>query len=76
MIEITSDNEGPYPSDSALIKGAHVTDASSTSSTKDALAQLSSAMLKPTTEMSQLHQEHHTLQQSGFSPQYYPHIQS
>ena len=81
MTEITSDNEGPPPSNSAPMDGTQVTDASSTSSTKAVLAQLSNAMVKLTTEMSQLRHEHQTLQQprpiphNSFPPQYYPHVQ-
>ena len=76
MTEISSDNEGPYPSDSAPIEGTQVTDASSTSSTKDALAQISTAMLKLTTEMSQLRQQQQHIQQSGLPQPYQPHVQS
>lgn len=75
MAEISRDNEGPYPSDSALIEGTQVTDASSTLSTKDALAQISTTMLKRTTEMSQLRQQQHNNQQSGLPPLYQPHVQ-
>ena len=76
MTEISSDNEGPYPSDSAPIEGTHVTDASSTTSTKDALAQISSAMLQLTTEMSQLRQQQQHTQQPGIPHMYQPHVQS
>ena len=82
MTKITGDNEGPYPSDSAPTDGTLVTDASSTSSTKSVLAQLSNAMVHLTTEMSQLRHEHQTLQQPQrvpqppFTPQYYPPVQS
>lgn len=82
MTEITGDDEGPFPSEPSPTDGTLVTDASSTSSTKAVLAQLSNAMVHLTTEMSQLRQEHQTLQQPKrvpqppFHSQYYPPVQS
>ena len=60
MTEINSNHDGPYPSASNQpTEGIQVTDASSASSTKEALNILSNAMVKLTTEMSHLRQQQH-----------------
>ena len=82
MTEINSDHDGPYPSANPPTEGTQVTDASSTSSTKEALNILSNAMVKLTTEMSQLRQQQQNLQQTTTTqrehvpPQYYPTVHS
>ena len=64
MTEINRDDDGPSPSATPPMEGTHVTDASSTTSTREAINLLSTAMAQLTSEMTQLRKEHRTLQPS------------
>ena len=64
MTEITRDHDGPSLSDTPPMEGTHVTDTSSTSTTREAINLLSNAMAKLSSEMLQLRKDHQTLQPS------------